>query len=261
MISMKWLVALTVLAAASVQAKQACNLELQGGLRITNTALEFTDGDKTQYKIIKDQDLLVNDKRVVLNPAQQQLVTQYATGIRALVPEVRQISLEGVDLAASATRLVFQELLEPDNDTAKKVDHEFSLLKNDIANSFADGKTINVNQKGVSEGDFFGNNFEKRISNIVEESGKEISWNLIKSLGGAIFSDSDKRGNFETRMNKFGEKMDQQMKVRSEQLDKRSEAVCHSIVLLDAKEEALKVSIKEISQFNLILIKSNPESK
>jgi hypothetical protein len=261
MISMKWLIALMMLAAASVQAKQACNLELQGGLRITNTALEFTDDDKIQYKIVKDQDLLVNDKRLVLSPAQQQLVTQYATAIRALVPEVRQVSLEGVDLAASATRLVFQELLAPDNETAKKVDREFLLLKSDITNNFADGKPINVNQKGVSEGDFFGNNFEQRISNIVEESGKEISWNLIKSLGGAIFSDSDKRGDFETRMNKFGEKMDQQMKLRSEQLGKHSEAVCHSIVLLDEKEEALKKSIKEVSRFNLISIKSNPESK
>ena len=236
-------------------------MELQGGLRITNTELEFTADDKLQYKILKDQDLWVKDRRVVLNPAQQQLVTQYATDIRALVPEVRQLSLEGVDLASEAMHLVFEELLEPDNDTAKKIDHEFSLLKRDIKNSFADGKPITVNQKGVSDGDFFGMNFEKRVSNIVEESGKEISWNLIKSLGGAIFSDSDKRGDFETRMNRFGEKMEHQMKQRSEQLDKRGNAVCHSIILLDAKEEELKKSIKEISQFNLIHIKPNSSVK
>ena len=261
MLTMKCLIALCVLAATCAQAKEACDMELQGGLRITNATLEFTADEKVQYKILKNQDLWVNDRPLVLNPSQQQLVKQYAASIRALVPEVRQVSLDGVDLASEAMHLVFQEILEPDNDTAKKIDHEFSLLKRDIKNSFADGKTINVNQKGISDGDFFGMNFESRISNIVEASGKEISWNLIKSLGGAIFSDSDKRGDFETRMNKFGEKMEHQMKARSEQLGKRSEAICHSVILLDAQEEELKKSIKAISQFNLILIKKNPELK
>ena len=258
---MKWLIALFVLAAGCVQAKDACNLELRGGLRITTTALEFTDGDKMLYKIVKDQDLWMNDRRLVLNPAQQQLVTQYATSIRALVPEVRQISLEGVDLASDATHLLFQELLEPDNDTEKAIDREFSLLKIDIQNSFADGQPININQKGISDGDFFGMNFEKRISNIVAASGKEISWNLIKSLGSAIFSSSDKRGDFETRMNRLNEKMEHSMTQRSEHLDKRGAAVCRSVTLLDAKEEALKKSVKEIGQFDLIFIKNTTEPK
>ncbi len=261
MLSMKLLVVVVALMAACAQAKSACNMELQGGLRITATALEFTTDDKIQYKILKDQDLWVNDRILALNPAQQQLVKQYATSIRALVPDVRQLSLEGVDLASEAMHLVFQELLEPDNETAKKIDREFALLMSDIKNSFADGKPININQKGVSDGDFFGMNFETRISNIVEAAGQEISWNLIKSLGSAIFSDSDKRGDFETRMNKFGEKMDHQMKQRSEQLDKRGNTVCNSIIVLDAKEEELKRSIKEIAQFNLIFLKTNSVTK
>ncbi len=261
MLKMKLFTVLWVLAANCAQAKSVCDMELQGGLRITAAALEFTADDKIQYKILKDQDLWVNDRRLVLNPAQQQLVKQYATSIRALVPDVRQLSIEGVDLASEAMQLVFQELLEPDNDTAKKIDREFALLMSDIKNSFADGRPININQKGVSDGDFFGMNFETRISNIVEASGQAISWNLIKSLGSAIFSDSDKRGDFETRMNKFGEKMEQQMKLRSDQLDKRGNAVCHSIYLLDTKEEELKKAIKDIAQFNLILLKTNSVAK
>lgn len=261
MLGMKLFVVTLALVASCAQAKNACDVELQGGLRITRSTLEFTADDKIQYKILKDRDLWVNDRLLILNPTQQQLVTQYATSIRALVPDVRQLSLEGVDLASEAMHLVFQELLEPDNDTAKKIDREFALLMSDIKNSFADGKPININQKGVSDGDFFGMNFEQRISNIVEASGQAISWNLIKILGSAIFSGSDKRGDFETRMNKFGEKMEHQMKLRSEQLDKRGNAVCHSIILLDAKEEELKKSIKEIAQFNLILLKANSATK
>jgi len=92
---MKWVIVLVLWVAVGVQAKEACDMELEGGLRITTGALEFTQGDKTQYKILKDQTLWRNDRQLSLDTKQQLLVEQYAMGIRALVPEVRQLSLEG----------------------------------------------------------------------------------------------------------------------------------------------------------------------
>ncbi len=47
------------------------------------------------------------------------------------------------------------------------------------------------------------------------------------------------------------------MKVRSQKLEARSVAVCRSVAALDKTEEALKASVKEISQFNLIQMKKN----
>lgn len=243
-----------LLSAACAQAKEVCDVELEGGLRISSTVLEFTEGDEPRYKILNDQTLVVGDRPLHLDQKQQLLVKQYATNIRALVPEVHQLTVEGLDLASDAVGLVFQELLEPDNQTVQKVRNEFLLLRNDIEKSFANGKPININQKGIKDNDFLGMDFESRISKIVEASGKEISWNIIKSLGLAIFSD-DKRGDFETRMNTFGERMDRQMKVRSEKMEKHGDVVCHSVTALDRNEEELKQSIKEISSFNLIKLK------
>ena len=254
---MKWIMVLVVWAAAGVQAKEACDMELEGGLRITTGALEFTRGDKTQYKIVKDQTVWRNDRQLSLDAKQQVLVNQYATGIRALVPEVRQLSLDGVDLAAQAMNLVFQEFLEPGNATTQKIAKEFTLLRVDIERDFANGKPININQKGVNDGDFLGTGFEQRISNIVETSGKEISWDVIKSVAGAIFSGDEKATNFEARMNKFGETMDREMNLRSAKLEALANAVCRSVALLDIKEEELKASIKEINHFNLIQMKQS----
>jgi Protein of unknown function (DUF2884) len=253
---MKWImVSVLCLSAACAQAKEACDMELEGGLRITKDALEFTQGDAAQYKILKDHTLWSKGRQVKLNDQQQMLVTQYATSIRALVPEVRQLSLEGVDLAAQAMNLVFQEFLEPGSATTQKIATEFTLLRADIEQGFAAGKPININQQGLSDGDFLGSGFEQRISNIVEASGKEISWDLIKSVVSAVFSGDEKSSNFEARMNKFGEKMEREMKLRSQKLEVQAHSVCRSVAALDTKEEALKVSIKEISQFNLIKMK------
>lgn len=255
--------AVCLLAATCVQAKDGCGMDLDGGLRITNTALEFTEGDKTRYKILNDQTLVVNERALSLDPQQQLLVKQYAQGVRALVPEVRQLTLDGVDLAAQTMGLVFQELLGPENQTAQKVQHEFVLLKSDIEKRFASGQPININQKGIQSNDFLGADFEARISKIVEASQKEISWSVIKSVGATMFSGHDKDGDFETRMNKFGEKMDKfgktmdrEMNARAANLEHRADAVCSSVLALDSKEEELRQSIKEISSFNLIKLKA-----
>jgi hypothetical protein len=253
---MKWMM-LSVLSLTAIcaQAKQACDMELQGGLRITANELEFTQGDKTQYKILKDQTLWSNGRELTLNDQQQVLVKQYASSIRALVPEVRQLSLDGVDLAAQAMTLTFQEFLEPGNTTSQKIAKEFTLLRADIEQGFTNGAPININQQGISDGDFLGTGFEQRISNIVEASGKEISWDLIKSIVSAIFSDHEKAKNFEARMNKFGEKMEREMKLRSQKLEVRGNSVCRSVAALDTKEEELKAAVKEISHVNLIQMK------
>jgi hypothetical protein len=253
---MKWMmVSVLSFSAACAQAKQACDMELQGGLRITANELEFTQGDKTQYKILNDQTLWSSGRELKLSDQQKILVMQYASGIRALVPEVRQLSLEGVDLAAQAMNLVFQEFLEPGNTTAQKIAKEFTLLRADIEQGFVNEKPITINQKGFGDGDFLGTGFEQRISNIVEASGKEISWDVIKRVVRAIFSGDENASNFEARMNKFGEKMEREMKLRSEKLEARGNSVCRSVAALDVKEEALKAAVKELSYFNLIQMK------
>lgn len=253
---MKWVMASVLsFVAACAQAKQACDMELQGGLRITANELAFTQGNKVQYKILNDQTLWLNGRELTLNDQQQALVKHYAYGIRALVPEVRQLSLDGVDLAAEAMSMVFQGFLEPDNTTAQKIAQEFTLLRADLEKGFADGTPININQQGVSDGDFLGAGFEQRISNIVETSGKEISWDVIKSVVSSIFSDNEKARDFGARMKKFGERMDREMKVRSEKLEARGNSVCRSIAALDTDEEELKAAVKDISQFNLIQMK------
>lgn len=244
-----------LLASTFVQAKGGCDVELEGGLRITNQALEFTEGDKTRFKILNDQILIVDGRALNLDSHQQALVAQYAGSIRALVPEIHQLTLDGIDLASQAAGLVFQEFLGPENKTAKKIRAEFLLLRNDIEKNFASDTSLNINQKGFDDRDYFGMEFEKRIGNIIEASGEEISWAFVKSIGTAIFS-NDKNGNFAARMNKFGEKIEHEMSARAEKMERRGASVCMAVSALDRKEEEFRQAIREINSFNLIRLKS-----
>ncbi|GGY77264.1 hypothetical protein GCM10011613_22250 [Cellvibrio zantedeschiae] len=251
-------VALAWLFSVVAYAKDGCSLEFEGGLHITKDALSFTEGDKTRFTILNNQQLLVNGRAVALDEKQQLLVKQYANDIRALVPEVRVLTLEGVDLAAQAMDLAFQELLEPGDQTRQQVNAEFALLKRDVEKGFSDGRAININQKGFKDRDFLGMDFESRISKIVETSTKDLSWSAVKNFLSSLFSDDNPKGDFETRMKKFGERMDREMKGRSEKLSQRSDKICVSVIALDRKEEEMRKSIKEIDSFNLIKLKSVP---
>ncbi len=255
-----------LVSAVCVQAKEGCGMELEGGMRITKNALEFTEGDKTRYKILNDQTLVVNDRSITLDAKQQLLVKQYSQGVRAIVPDVQHLALDGVDLAAHAMDLVFTELLGPDNKTAQGVQHEFSLMKADLERRIASEAPININQKGIQTSDFLGADFERRINKIVESSQKEITWNVVKELSTTLFSSDEKDGSFETRMNKFGEKMDRfgksmdkEMNARATNLEQRVNQICASVSALDAKEEELKQSIQEISSVNIIKVKNEQQ--
>jgi hypothetical protein len=254
-----FMASLVLIFAESACASEMCNLEVQGGLRITKSELEFSQDEVVQYKIANDQTLLVNGKPVKLNQKQQLLITQYAVGIRAMVPEVRQLTLEGIDLGAEAMKIVFDEFLGPDNSAAQEANQSFSLLKKDIEKSFTGDSPIYFNRKGGHEDNFFGNDFESRVNNIMETSGKEIAWSVMKAVGTSILSLDV---SMESRMNKFGEKMEFQMKRRSEKLEKVSGTVCRSVVLLDLKEEEMKRAIPEVSEFNFLQLKtSQPAAK
>jgi hypothetical protein len=57
---------------------------------------------------------------------------------------------------------------------------------------------------------------------------------------------------FESKMKNVGELIEHEMKTRSAGLEKRGDALCRSIIVIDKMEEQLKESINEIANYDLI---------
>jgi len=66
-----------------------------------------------------------------------------------------------------------------------------------------------------------------------------------------LFSGGDMNA-FEAKMENFGQQIEHEMENRSEGIEKRGEALCHSIVAIDEMEEELKASIDELSDYDFI---------
>jgi len=240
--------------ASGVWADESCRVELQSGARITPSAIEFTDQDKPQYKILNDQTLWVNDRKLPLDSKQQALVNQYSTSLRALVPEVRDLTLAVVDLATDTTSMVFDEFLAADNTALQAARDEFGLLKREIAKKFAEGEPISINQKGMQSNNFAIEDFDERLRAIGDNIGKEFAWTMIKNIGLAALS-SDGSNSFDAHMKSFDQKIKEAVERKSQNIEYHAQILCVSIMAVDAKEEALKASVKELSQFNFIQLK------
>lgn len=240
------------LAAGSAAAHNSCNLELDAGLRITDHSIEFYDEDKQTYKIVKDQYLVVNGQTLRLTRSQQAAVEHYAASIRAAVPEVRGMALEGIDLAIEAITITFDGLLGDKNQVSAQLMTELNNVKSDVNRYFTSGNPISFNRGNKDTPDFLGKYFETRVERIVETSVQNSIGSIMIAMGKEVLASGGNMEVFEARMNKFSEQMDAQMNAKAAGMEARGERLCSTMRAGDAREEQLKHAVPAVAPFNVI---------
>ncbi len=257
----KTLIAVTLLSVfltKALYAHESCDVELDAGVTINESTIEFFDPDKKQqtlYKIDDDNNLIIGGDYVSLNNDQQALVEQYSSNIRAMVPQVRNIALEGVDLALEGVNLAFNELLGEGNDVGADLTQELSLLKEEVATRFTIEHGFTIGENGLDDDELLGDEFEERIESAVEKAVMGSMGSLLVALGQEmIFSGGDTNA-FETRMESFGENIEHEMESRAEKIEKKAELLCLDAVVIDQIEEQLKASIEPLENINVITVK------
>ncbi|TPH17203.1 DUF2884 family protein [Litorilituus lipolyticus] len=236
----------------------SCNVELDTGFRIDKSTIAFLDKhDETIYKIVDNNELIVQGEAVELNDSQQQLVNEYSTSIRAMVPEIQSIAIEGVDLAVTGVNLAFNELLGEGNDIATELTRELTLVREDVSTKFSEEHGFTIGENGINDGEFFGEEFEERIESVVEKAVMNSMGTLLVAVGQEMLFSGGDTDAFEARMENFGENIEHQMEARAEKIEEKAEALCDSALAIDMLEEKMKLSIDELSTINVISTNSN----
>lgn len=252
---MKTLIAsVLLLAAGSASAHNSCNLELDAGVRITDDSIEFYDEDQQTYKIVEDQLLVVKGQVLKLNQMQQDIVTSYAASVRAAVPEVRSMALDGIDLAIEAITITFDGLLGEKNQVSAQLMTELNNVKSDVNRYFTSGNPISFNRGNEDTPDFLGKYFETRVERIVETSVQNSIGSIMIAMGKEVLASGGDMEAFEARMNKFGEQMEVQMNAKAVRMEARGEKLCSSMRVVDAHEEKLKHAVPAVEPFNIIRV-------
>jgi hypothetical protein len=231
----------------------SCNVELEGGITITRDSLTFSKDKKSLYKIVNNE-LFVDGKNIKLNEEQRTLLTQYSSSIRTVIPEVKSIALDAMDLAVDGVNLAFNELLGEGNDVGRELTTELGKLRSEIKVKFDENESISFDEDGFDGEEFFGEEFEQRIEGLVETTIKNSMGSLLIAVGQELLFAGGDTDAFEARMEKFGEQIEHEMESRGEEIEKRGEALCGSITHIDQIEEQLKSSITELSDTNFLTV-------
>lgn len=245
---------LSLFSASSVHANNNCDVDLNAAITINKTKLEFFESKNkpnTFYTIDNKHNLMVRGKAISLNPEQQALVEQYANSIRTVVPQARQVAIDGVDLAIEGVSIAFNELLGPENGASADLTKELSLLKQELAERFTIEHGFTLGENGLDDSELLGEDFEQRIETAVQKSVVNSMGLLLMGIGQQMFSGGDS-GDFETRMEKFGDKIEREMELRTEKIENKANSLCSSLVNIDQLEESLKSSIPSLANFNVI---------
>lgn len=240
-----------VLVAGSAVAGESCNLQIDAGLRVSPQVLEFYDHDKTVYQIKDGQYLVVDGERLSLNGAQQALVAQYDRQVRALVPEIRGMALEGIDLAIFGVTAAFDELLGERNKISTQLRGELNHLKGDVRRYF-DSETISLGREQDDAPELFGKYFETRMERIVETSVQDSIGDIMFALGKEIISAGGDMEAFGARMDRFGKTLEAQMQAQSTRLEARGASLCHAATAINAVEDELRSAVPDIRALDLI---------
>ncbi len=239
----------------------SCNVDLNAGLRVNKNLIEFTKHDKALYQILNNETLVVDGKSISLDGNQQALVTEYATQIRAVIPEVKILALDGINLATEGVNLAFDELLGTGNDIGAELTEQLALIKGEVEQRFSADNEFYIDERGEFADEFFGEEFEQRIEEIVEDTIQNSMGSLLIAVGQEMLFSGGDADAFEARMESFGEQIEHEMELRAEGLEQRGEALCYSVYKIDQLEQQLQLQISEMSEFDVISADINEADK
>jgi len=246
---------------APLFAQTSCNVNLVGELSIDESTIEFfdpgADADNHRqilYKIVDHKQLLIKGEELSLTAKQQALVTHYSKSIKALIPQVETVVVEGVELAIDGIKLAFNGLLGEDNTLAVSLTKELINIRDEVLTSYSieEGFTL-----GGEYDEWLVEHFESKIQSVVEKSMTNSIGTILVTLGQQMLSSNDEFDSFEARMEKFGETIEAEMHNRTDLITAKAQELCNSVALVDLIEEELKSSIDQLANTNILTVKQS----
>ena len=256
---MKTLIATALIMASSVSyahdnsfSSESCNVDLTGGVSITAEKITFSKNKLPLYTISNNDVLLIDGEEVALTASQRSLLHEYSTNIRGVVPEVKVIALEAIDLAIDGVNLAFNELLGEGNNVSSDLTTQLTSIRAEVNAEFDGSKDFYIDEDGFAGEDFFGEDFEQRIESAVEATIQNSLGSLMIAVGQQMLYSGGDMDAFGSKMEQFGQQIEHEMEARGAGLEKRGEALCQSMIVIDNLEEQLKASIDELADYNVI---------
>ncbi|WP_081640152.1 YggN family protein [Simiduia agarivorans] len=233
-----WVSALS-LADTRVEEPQ-CDLHFEQSLTVDKSVLEVAD-----LRFSTDGSVTRAGKPVKLNRDQQALSAEYVGEVQALVPELLALVRDAMKLVARALGETFSELFGHDSDVAVKTEYALNVASQKLDERIQqkDGRY----HLSHGEEDLFSEAFGEEFDQAVEEAASESVGTGMSLVWRALFEPG-----FADRMEKFGERMEVEMKEAAENVEARGDIMCERARRTAALETRMRETIPELAHYRLV---------
>ena len=237
-------------------AHQSCAIELSAGLEIKATSITFFEQNSGRQKsklalyTINDNDSLsISREKISLTLEQSILIDAYDTHIRQLVPKVKSIAIEGVDLAIDGVSISFNSLLGEGNTVGQELITELLELRQKIDVSLSNEYEIIIGVDGLESDNLLGEDFELRIESAMRKAVMGSMGSLLVALGKQMIND-DELG-FDNKIDTFSQTIGREMESRAKIIEGKVEQLCSDFIKLEMIETQLQESIAQLQPINV----------
>lgn len=220
---------------------EECEVRSDFGLQVDQggIVLKRPSGEPREVRM-QDGRLWLDGVEQALGSADRQRVRRIEAEVTALMPEIRIIAEEGMNMALDALAHVATGLGGDD-----------PALARDIASARAEfSKVIDARMK---DGRIDETTLEKDIEALVERLTPQIAGKVAAlAISAAMSGDEVAAKDFERRAEAMGKELETAMEARGKALGKRAGALCGRIGRIDEIENALEVRLADGSELDLV---------
>ena len=218
-----------------------CNIESDYEFSQQGRTLIFSrDAAPGKRILIQDSRLIVDGKAMVLSAGDKQRVGQFESEMRLLIPQVKQVSTEAVDIAFAALIEVSQAFNgEHHNPTVVKLQNARIELRNSIARDPA----LFINE-----------NLDKKIIDpIMSDFVPDLVGAAVRQALSLAFSGDEKKARaFEKRMDNMGREIETKVEARAKKLEPMATSMCNRVRNMDRIEDGISVRLSSKEKINLL---------
>jgi hypothetical protein len=243
----------------ALDSNNKCNVELNGNMQLEDNVLTVVLDNNTDMTIDQDKILYVDGIALTLDTKQQGWVDNYYDGINQAVPQAASIATDAVALASIAMHEVFTELLGSDSTELADLSENLRNLDQQIQyNFYADNGDIRLDSSSFENGTFFGKQWESQFEKAIKNLATESMGHLMVAIGTQLIFSGEDMHEFEQKMDRFGEQMEQKVKYQATALEKKAGIFCATLAQVDFAETQLK-RIKHLADLDVIQVQDQPD--
>lgn len=246
----KSLLLVAMLAAGSAYAGDSCDYDVDFGITLGEQVVLSRDNGANFA--MQHGRLWRNGSEIKLNAEQRQWVRDYEAQTREFVPQVVEVTMEGLAIGGEATVGAFTMLLGKNHEAIPKIEKKFSELRTEV-NKRMDDTHLPRKVMSLQDSDY----------DLIDD-GASLGWSVVDAgfsvLGKALHAafDEEYGKKWEAEMKTFEKEFEARIDARSDELEAKAKTMCATLDTMNALEQKLSASDSALSDFDVVMKRDKP---